>query len=499
MKRFLGGLAAGGLAIALQAADRPLVAMDTCTMVQYPHSHVHRPEQQLDWLRQYGYAGIAWTAEDPAAVAAAAAAGAARGVPMTAIYIGAELTREGLKVDGRLPAIAAALKDHGTLLWLHLTSKAFKPSDPAGDALAVPELQRVADLAAGHGLRVAIYPHTSFWAERVGDGVRLAQQVGRTNFGVTFNLCHSLMVGEEADIRALLDRAAPHLFMVTLNGADAGAARTSWNRLIRPLGEGTYDVAAFVRELDRIGYRGPIALQGYGLNRPPEDRLAPSMQAWRTQIAGGWTALPFAGVLEAWSPKRGDWQAAGGVKLDPTNDQRLVAQPGAGVAVNGANGRTADLLSAEEAGDLDLHVEFLLGRKSNSGVYVMGRYEVQIYDSFGVEKDAYPGIECGGIYPRWVGGRKVEGHGPRVNAARAPGEWQSFDIVFRAPRFDAAGQKIENARFVRVLHNGQVVQENVELTGPTRGGYEPEVAKAALRLQGDHGPVAYRNVRWRTP
>ena len=87
------------------------------------------------------------------------------------------------------------------------------------------------------------------------------------------------------------------------------------------------------------------------------------------------------------------------------------------------------------------------------------------------------------------------GSAPRVNASRAPGQWQSFHVWFRAPRFDPSGRKIENARFLRVLHNGVPVQENVEVEGPTRAAMDiPEAAENPLMLQGDHGPVAYRNL-----
>ncbi len=81
--------------------------------------------------------------------------------------------------------------------------------------------------------------------------------------------------------------------------------------------------------------------------------------------------------------------------------------------------------------------------------------------------------------------------------SRPPFQWQSYDIIFRAPRFDADGNKIANARFERVVHNGQVVHEDVELSGPTRGAFSGEVAVGPLRLQGDHGPIAYRNIRIR--
>jgi hypothetical protein len=192
----------------------------------------------------------------------------------------------------------------------------------------------------------------------------------------------------------------------------------------------------------------------------------------------------------------GEWLVADAVKLDPADAKRFSILPGQGVLVNGANGRTVDLLTEAEFGDVEVHVEFCISKKSNSGVYLMGRYEVQIYDSYGVEKDAYPGIECGGIYPRWIDERDVEGHSPRVNASKPPGEWQTFDIVFRAPRFDASGKKSANARVVKVTHNGKVVHENVELTGPTRGGLsDDDKPTGPLRLQGDHGPVAFRNIR----
>jgi hypothetical protein len=201
----------------------------------------------------------------------------------------------------------------------------------------------------------------------------------------------------------------------------------------------------------------------------------------------------FAG----WRQPTGDWMAAKDVALNSADPAKFVVVPGQGIAVNGAKGRTVDLITEAEFRDVELHVEFCVSKHSNSGVYVMGRYEVQIYDSHGVVQDKYPGIECGGIYPRWIKEQNVEGHSPRVNASKPPGEWQTFDITFRAPRFDAGGQKTANARFVKVVHNGKVIHENVQLTGPTRGGplWEDEKPTGPIRLQGDHGPVAYRNLR----
>jgi sugar phosphate isomerase/epimerase len=203
--------------------------------------------------------------------------------------------------------------------------------------------------------------------------------------------------------------------------------------------------------------------------------------------------------LSAWRGPMGQWRVVGEAFTDPANEKMLSTKPGTGVIFNGPAGRTSNLLSKTEFGDINAHVEFMVSKDSNSGVYFMGRYEIQIYDSYGVEKDEYPGIECGGIYQRWDESREIkgfEGHSPRVNASKVPGQWQTFDVIFRAPRFDEAGRKVSNARFEKVVHNGIIVHEDVELSGPTRAGaYNDEKPAGPLILQGDHGPVAYRNIR----
>lgn len=200
--------------------------------------------------------------------------------------------------------------------------------------------------------------------------------------------------------------------------------------------------------------------------------------------------------LAGWRKPTGTWTVAKAISLDPADPEKFAITPGQGVAVNCASGHTVDLITEAEFGDLEAHIEFCIAKHSNSGVYLMGRYEIQVYDSFGVAQDAYPGIECGGIYPRWINEKNVEGYSPRVNASQPPGQWQTFDITFRAPRFDGNGKKITNAKVVKVVHNGKVIHENVELNGPTRLGMpDEEKPTGHLRLQGDHGPVAYRNLR----
>jgi hypothetical protein len=191
---------------------------------------------------------------------------------------------------------------------------------------------------------------------------------------------------------------------------------------------------------------------------------------------------------------QGVWRTVGSVALDPQNDKAFAVTEGKDVMVNNPTGASVDLLSEFEHGDATVHVEFNVPKGSNSGVYLQGRYEVQIFDSWGVGRSK--SSDCGGIYERWMDNHGYEGHAPLVNASKAPGEWQSFDIIFQAPQFDAKGKKIANARFIRVLHNGVMVQQNVEVTGPTRSAhFEDERPVGPLMLQGDHGPVAFRNIR----
>jgi hypothetical protein len=211
---------------------------------------------------------------------------------------------------------------------------------------------------------------------------------------------------------------------------------------------------------------------------------------------GGAKILLTGDDFSAWRRKTGTWQIVGKAFVNPENKRLIATRPGSGVIVNGPEGDTVYLFSKAKFGDIKAHIEFMVPRKSNSGVYFMGRYEVQILDSWGVKQPKFS--DCGGIYQRWDENRRprgYEGHPPRVNASKLPGQWQSFDVIFRAPRFDRNGKKIANARFEKVVHNGVIVHENVEVTGTTRAGlYEDEKPTGPLVLQGDHGPVAYRNI-----
>jgi sugar phosphate isomerase/epimerase len=213
---------------------------------------------------------------------------------------------------------------------------------------------------------------------------------------------------------------------------------------------------------------------------------------------GGGKGVTLTGDdFSQWQDNTGQWQIVGDVFMKPDNNKLLSSKPGTGVILNGPTGRTSNLLSKAEFGDVKAHIEFMVPKGSNSGVYFNGRYEIQVLDSWGVKNLKHG--DCGGIYQRWDDKRKekgYEGRPPRVNASREAGQWQTFEVIFRAPRFNRRGQKISNARFEKVVHNGTIVHADVEVTGPTRASaYNDEKPTGPLMLQGDHGPVAYRNIR----
>jgi hypothetical protein len=157
------------------------------------------------------------------------------------------------------------------------------------------------------------------------------------------------------------------------------------------------------------------------------------------------------------------------------------------------------LLTNWEHGDIALELEVMLPKGSNSGIYLQGRYEVQLFDSWGVKNPAFS--DMGGIYRNWENtpGKIYMGKAPLSNAAKAPGLWQQLKINFQAPRFDESGKKIANARFISVELNGIKIHDNVEVPLLTGGPIEDnEKAMGPLMIQGDHGAVAFRNIKYRT-
>jgi hypothetical protein len=155
---------------------------------------------------------------------------------------------------------------------------------------------------------------------------------------------------------------------------------------------------------------------------------------------------------------------------------------------------TGNIATTRGFGDVQLHIEWMTPtpphgegqERGNSGVFLMGIYEVQVLDSY--RNTTYPDGQAGALYGQYP---------PLVNASRPPGEWQTYDIVFHRPRFDASGNVRHPARMT-IIYNGVLVQDDVALTGPTAHKARPPYARHADRLPlilQDHGdPVRFRNV-----
>jgi sugar phosphate isomerase/epimerase len=189
-----------------------------------------------------------------------------------------DISNGQIKYEPGMEAAIEALQGRGTVVWVAVQGGDAAASTGAEER-TIQAVDRISDLASRSNLRVALYPHYGFYLARFEDVVRVAERVGRSNVGVTFNLCHELRSGFDPQFPQLLDKALPRLYGVTINGADRQGR--DWNTLIQPLGRGDYDVTELVRTITKAGYRGPFGIQCYGLKGDPGVYLKQSMTAWR--------------------------------------------------------------------------------------------------------------------------------------------------------------------------------------------------------------------------
>jgi hypothetical protein len=232
----------------------------------------------------------------------------------------------------------------------------------------------------------------------------------------------------------------------------------------------------------------------------------------------GWKPLFDGKSLSGWEFRNPHakkvWVVCDEVRLDPADPGRLVAIRSGGstssVLLCGGDGRGSDIMTRETFGDYQLHIEFTVPKGSNSGIYNRGLFEIQVFDSFGKPKLSWH--DCGALYER--------AH-PAENLARPPGEWQSFDITLKGKKLSLVwnGKSVYQEKDVRYGETDREAfqrlnQENaskpeglrVQLReengryvgyfgeGGTRSSLDGPDRPGPILLQGDHGPVAYRNI-----
>lgn len=226
------------------------------------------PEEQAAVLDELGYAGIGYTGTTD--LAERLKTFDDRGLKVFSLYVGCHVDKDP-PYDPQLAEAVKQLKGRDVMLWLTVQGQA------DNDEKAAALVREIADLAQESGLKVALYPHWGFHVATADDALRVVKKVERKNVGVTFNLCHELKAGNEKRFDDIIKEAMPHLFLVSINGADHEGG---WDTLIQTLDRGAFDVFAFLKMIEAAGYRGPIGLQCYNVKGDVRDNLTRSMAAW---------------------------------------------------------------------------------------------------------------------------------------------------------------------------------------------------------------------------
>jgi len=209
------------------------------------------------------------------------------GLAMPVNYVALNIESERNPEDSSMLEIKEMIRssDKGSLIYFHLHSNTYKNDKLAGDKVVVEILRELSDFAHSYGVKLCTYPHISFYCETIAHSVKLARMVDRKNYGASMNLCHLLKVEGPEDIGSKIGESVPYLFAVNICGADSGDTKNfGWERLIQPLGKGTFDTYHFVKSLRDKGYTGPIGLQCYNLKGDAYGTLTGSIDTWKEYV-----------------------------------------------------------------------------------------------------------------------------------------------------------------------------------------------------------------------
>jgi sugar phosphate isomerase/epimerase len=203
---------------------------------------------------------------------------------MPEIYIRMDIDEDHkAKYDGELKNIIKDSKDRNLLITFVLYNDLKIEDRQKVDRIFIEAIQELADYCSPFNVKIAIYPHAALHCETVSHSVSLARAINRRNVGAIFNLCHYLKVEGQQGWKESIQNALPYLFMVSICGAQAGdTQKMGWDKLIQPLGEGTFDTYELVKYLKDKGYDGQIGLQCYNIKQDCEQALTQSMNTWKS-------------------------------------------------------------------------------------------------------------------------------------------------------------------------------------------------------------------------
>ena len=250
------------------------------------------PEKQARVLKELGYDGISYNLTTQEALAHWQRAFNDEGLKIYGLYVRTYVDGARRYQDELREAIEV-LKGSDTIIWMTIEGGTNQRGEL--DRQAVENVCQVADWAAQAGLRVVIYPHVNYYVETAEDALRIYRQFDRNNVAISFNLYHELRFGNRDRLNEIINKTAPYLELVSINGSDIGTPRDN-----KILDAGTFDVLSVLGQFKAVGYTGPIGLQCWALPGDDRENLALSMAAWRrltqrlsieTQTPAEWVAL----------------------------------------------------------------------------------------------------------------------------------------------------------------------------------------------------------------
>lgn len=230
------------------------------------------PEQQAKTLKELGFAGISYNYTKPAQFAAQQKVFKEQGLKIFGLYVYTYLDRPE-PFDPSFRDAIKLLKGTETIIWMTLMQPKEKGDH---DAEAVRNVQKMADLAAAQGVRVAIYGHAGMYVATGADAARIAKLANRPNVGASINLCHEFLAHKGDALDATIKNVAPVSILVSVNGLDLANKKY----LLR-LDQGDFDVAAYLKKLFAAGYQGPVGLQCFSVPGDTSENLKADMAAWR--------------------------------------------------------------------------------------------------------------------------------------------------------------------------------------------------------------------------